>query len=327
MINIVYNGKFEERPITAVFAEFLGKSMETDPEVAYIDADLMALIGVRDVAAKYPDRVFNTGIMECNMVGVAAGLSLLGMKPYIHSFAAFVARRAFDQIFLSGAYAHKNMHIIASEPGIRQDFNGGTHMTFEDVALMRSIPDIRVIEITDSVMLKSVLEQTKDLPGLFYYRVPMNEIKKVYSEDSDMTVGKGNILCEGTDATVIAAGALVPAALEAAELLKKEKISVRVIDMFTIKPLDEELVLDSAKKTGAIVTAENASVYGGLGEGVARLIAEKNPVFVRTIAVKDEFGEVGPETYLMERYGFTAENIAEEVRKVVALKKRKEIEA
>lgn len=323
MFKVEYKGLFEETPITSVFAEFLEKSLESDPEVAYIDADLMALIGVRDVAAKYPDRVFNTGIMESNMVGVAAGLSLIGMKPYIHSFAAFIARRAFDQIFLSGAYAHKNMHIIGSEPGIRQDFNGGTHMTFEDVALMRSIPDIRIIEITDNAMLKSVLEQTKDLPGIFYYRVPMNEIKKVYSDGSEFVVGKGNILCEGEEATVIASGVLVPAALEAAEILKKEGIFIRVVDMFTIKPLDEELVLDSAKKTGAIVTAENASVYGGLGEAVSRLVAEKSPVYVGTIAVKDEFGEVGPESYLCERFGFTAENIVKEVKKVIELKKER----
>lgn len=323
MFKLEYNGNYEEKTMASVFGDFLEKSLENDSEVAYIDADLMALMGVREIAAKYPDRVFNTGIMEANMVGVAAGLSLLGMKPYIHSFSAFVTRRAFDQIFLSGAYAHKNIHILGSEPGVRQDYNGGTHMSFEDVALMRSIPDIRIIEITDNVMMKSVLEQTKDLPGLFYYRVPMSEVKKVYSEDSEMTVGRGNILCEGTDVSVIAAGLLVPAALEAAELLKKEGISIRVVDMFTIKPLDEELVLDCAKKTGAIVTAENASVYGGLGEGVARFVAENAPVFVSTIAVKDEFGEVGPETYLCERYGFTAVHIAEEVKKVIRRKKGK----
>lgn len=321
MFQITYNGKMEEKPITEVFGEFLEKSLETDPDVAYIDADLMALIGVRDIAAKYPDRVFNTGIMESNMVGMAAGLSLNGMKPYIHSFAAFIARRAFDQIFLSGAYAHKNMHIIGSEPGVRQDFNGGTHMTFEDVAMMRTIPGITIIEITDNAVLKSVLEQTKDLPGIFYYRVPMSEVKKVYADDSEVKVGKGNILREGTDATVIAAGLLVPAALDAAEQLEKEGISIRVVDMFTIKPLDDDLVIESAKKTGAVVTAENAAIAGGLGEAVARVLAENEPVPLQTIAVKDEFGEVGPESYLYERFGFTAENIAANVKKAIQKKK------
>lgn len=321
MFKVQYNGSLEEKPITSVFSEFLKKSLEEYPEVTYIDADLMALIGVRDIAETYPDRVFNTGIMESNMVGIAAGMSLLGMKPYIHSFAAFIARRAFDQIFLSGAYAHKSMHIIGSEPGVRQDFNGGTHMTFEDVALMRSIPDIKIIEITDNAVFKSVLEQTRDLPGIFYYRVPMNEVQKVYSDDSEVTVGKGNILCEGKDAAVIAAGLLVPAALEAAELLKQEGISIRVVDMFTIKPLDEKLVLDCAKATGAIITAENASVYGGLGEGTARILSEACPTPLRTIAVKDEFGEVGPESYLCQRFGFTAEHIVKEVRETLRLKK------
>lgn len=321
MFEVTYNGQLEEKPITEVFTQFFEKSLETDPDVAYIDADLMALIGVRDIAKKYPERVFNTGIMESNMIGMAAGLSLNGMKPYVHSFAAFVARRAYDQIFLSGAYAHKNMHIIGSEPGVRQDFNGGTHMTFEDVALMRAIPDIKIIEITDNAVLKSVLEQTKDEPGIFYYRVPMSEIQKVYSDDSTVTVGKGNILCDGKDATVIAAGLLVPAALEAAKQLKAEGISIRVVDMFTIKPLDEEMILDSAKATGAIVTAENASIYGGLGEGVARVLSENHPTPLQTIAVKDEFGEVGPESYLCKRYGFTTENIVTQVKKVIAQKK------
>ena len=321
MYQVVYTGEFEKKPITKVFSEFLEKSLEKDPEVAYIDADLMALIGVRDVAAKYPERVFNTGIMESNMVGMAAGLSLNGMKTYIHSFAAFIARRAFDQIFLSGAYAHKNMHIIGSEPGVRQDFNGGTHMTFEDVAMMRTIPGITIIDVTDNAVLNSVLEQTEDLPGIFYYRVPMNEVKKVYTDDSEVRVGKGNILCEGTDATIIAAGLLVPAALDAARLLQKEDISVRVVDMFTIKPLDEELVLDSAKETGAIVTAENAAIAGGLGEAVACVLAENYPTPLQTIAVKEEFGEVGPESYLCQRFGFTAENIAAHVKKAIRQKK------
>lgn len=320
-MKLEYTGRMEQTPITEAFAKFLEKSLENDSTVAYVDADLMALIGVRDVWKKYPERVLNTGIMEANMIGVAAGLSLAGFKPYVHSFAAFAVRRAFDQIFTSVAYAKKTMHIIGSEPGVKQDFNGGTHMTFEDLAIMRTIPDIHIFDITDTTMLLKVLEQTRNMQGVFYYRVPMAEIVKVYGEESEMQIGKGNLLCEGTDASIIACGPLVAPAMEAAELLKNEGIRVRVVDMFTIKPLDEELVKDCVVKTGAIVTAENASVNGGLGEAVSRYVAENCPTFVKAVAVRDEFGEVGPESYLFKRFGFTSDNIAKKVREVVELKK------
>lgn len=320
-MKLEYTGTLEQRPITAVFADFLEESLEKDPKVAYIDADLMALIGVRDVWKKYPDRVMNTGIMECNMAGVAAGLSLTGFKPYIHSFAAFVARRAYDQIFTSLAYAGKTAHIIGSEPGIRQDYNGGTHMTFEDVALMRCIPGIRIFDITDNSMLLNVLKMTQNMEGIFYYRVPMNEIIKVYPDNYDFKIGKANLLREGKDASIIACGMLVPTALKAAEMLATEGIEVRVVDMFTIKPLDEDMVKDCVAKTGAILTAENASVHGGLGEYVARCVSENCPAFVRSVSIKDEFGEVGPESYLCERFGFTAENLVKEVKELIRMKK------
>ena len=220
-MKLEYTGKMEQAPITEAFAKFLKQSLENDPAVAYVDADLMALIGVRDVWKKYPDRVLNTGIMEANMIGTAAGLSLAGFKPYVHSFAAFVVRRAFDQIFTSVAYAKKTMHIIGSEPGVKQDFNGGTHMTFEDLAIMRTIPDAHIFDITDTAMLLKVLQQTKDMQGVFYYRVPMAEIVKVYGEESEIKIGKGNVLREGADASIIACGPLIAPALEAAKLLER----------------------------------------------------------------------------------------------------------
>ncbi|HUM85176.1 MAG TPA: transketolase C-terminal domain-containing protein [Lachnospiraceae bacterium] len=320
MFKLAYNGNFESLPITEVFSSFLGERLEKDSRTVYVDADLMALIGVRDLWKKYPDRVLNTGIMEGNMIGVASGLALTGFKPYVHSFAAFVTRRAFDQIFISAAYNKNTMHIIGSEPGIKQDYNGGTHMTFEDVAMMRTIPGAFIFDITDNAMLLSVLNATKDMQGIFYYRLPMSEIRKVYADGSEFRVGKGNILREGKDATIIVSGALVSMALEAAKLLAEEGIQVRVIDMFTIKPLDEPLVIESAKKTGIIITAENASVNGGLGEAVSRCVTENYPVYVKHVAVKEEFGEVGPESYLFERYGFTGTQLAEEVKKAIQLR-------
>ena len=319
MIQLNYTGELEKNPVA--LAGVLEDLIQADPKVVYIDADLMLLTNVVDIYRKYPDRVFNTGIQEANMVGVAAGLSLLGFKPYIHSFAAFASRRAFDQLFLSIAYADKSVRMIGSEPGIRQEFNGGTHMCFEDIPLMRTIPHSTIFDVTDSTMFYSLLRQTKDLHGLYYFRMPFKNIVAVYQEGSEFTIGKGIQLQEGSDATIIACGLLVTVALEAAKLLKKENISVRVVDMFTVKPIDEELVIDSAKATGAIVTAENGSVYGGLGSAVSEVVSENYPVPVMHIGVKDEFGEVGPESYLRERFGFTPENIAANVKKAINLKK------
>lgn len=320
MIELVYDGSLEQEATPKVFSSFMEQQLEQDPDVVYCDADLMALIGMRDLWKRYPERVLDTGIQEANMIGVGAGLSTLGLKPYLHSFAAFVTRRAFDQIFISGAYSGNTLHIIGSEPGIKQDFNGGTHMNFEDIAMMRTIPHCHIFEITDHAVLRSVLEQTKDERGIFYYRLPMAEIPKIYSDASTMQVGKGNILREGTDASIIASGALVAPALDAAKLLQAEGISVRVVDMFTVKPLDEALVVDCANKTGAIVTAENASYAGGLGEAVSDCITENCPVVMRHVAVRDEFGEVGPESYLFKRYGFTAENLRDQVKSALIMK-------
>ena len=320
MFRVDYNGGLEKKSVKEAFVKFMRQALGEDREVVYLDADLMSCTGMLDVRKEYPDRVLNCGIQECNMVGVAAGMSLMGMKPFIHSFAAFAVRRPFDQIFLSVAYADKSIHIIGSDPGVRQSFNGGTHMSFEDVALMQTVPHAHIFDITDTTNLLSVLRQTKDRKGVFYYRMPREEVEKVYSSDSEMEIGKGNILREGGDASVIACGLLVPAALAAAEILEKEGILIRVVDMFTIKPLDRELVIDCAKKTGTIVTAENASVYGGLGSVVADAVAQEYPVHVRHIGVKDEFGEVGPEDYLCRRFGFTPENIAKVVKEAVAIK-------
>lgn len=319
MIHLNYTGELEKKPVA--LASVLEELIQHDPKVVYIDADLMLLTNVLDLYKAYPDRVFNTGIQEANMVGVAAGLSLLGFKPYIHSFAAFISRRAFDQLFLSIAYAHKSVRVIGSEPGIRQEFNGGTHMCFEDIALMRSIPNATIFDVTDSTMFYSLLRQTKDLHGIYYFRMPFKNILEVYGEDTDFTIGKGIVLKNGTDATIIACGLLVTVALEAAKLLEKENISVRVVDMFTVKPLDEELVIHCAASTGAIVTAENGTVYGGLGSAVSEVLSAHYPIPVIPVGVKDEFGEVGPESYLRERFGFTPENLVVNVKKAISLKK------
>ena len=221
MINLIYNGEIEKKPVCEVFSETLEQILNEDPKVAYIDADLMLLTGVLNLYKKYPKRVLNTGIQEANMAGVAAGMYLAGLKPYIHSFAAFASRRAFDQMFMS-AYGNASFHVIGSEPGIRQEYNGGTHMCFEDVTLMRCLPNVTIFDVTDSTMFVSLLLKTKDLEGIYYFRMPFKNIFSVYGEGTDFEMGKGVILRGGKDATIIASGLLVTVALEAAKLLKKK---------------------------------------------------------------------------------------------------------
>ncbi len=322
MFKMNYTGELEKKPAHEIFEKTLVNMIEEDPKVVYVDADLMSATGALNARKKYPQRILNTGIQEANMVGVAAGMSILGFKPYIHSFAAFVTRRAFDQLFISVAYGNGSIHVIGSAPGILQAYNGGTHMTFEDIAMMRTIPKAYIFDATDSVMFNSLIRDTKDLKGVYYYRMPLiSEIVSVYDEGSEFTIGKGNILVEGKDATIIACGPLVSVSLEAAKLLAAENIFIRVVDMFTIKPIDEELVIECAKKTGVIVTAENHSVYGGLGSAVSEVLSEKYPIPLLRVGVKDEFGEVGPLSYLMERYEFAPENLAANVKKAISLKK------
>lgn len=322
MAKTIYNGEYEKKAITEQFLENLENMLENDPDVVYLDADLMFAFGAGlwDLAAKYPDRVLRCGIAEGNMIGTAAAMSVMGLKPVIHSFASFVTRRGFDQIFLSGAYAKKTLNIIGSEPGYKQTYWGGTHMAFEDIAMMRTVPDCRIFDIADGVQFNKLLDRTINMKGISYYRTPLADNIAVYDEDAEFEIGKGIVLREGKDASIIACGRLVTIALQAAELLAAEGIDATVVDMFTVKPLDEELVLKCAKETGAIVTAENHSVYGGLGSAVAEYLGEHCPTVVERIGTRDEFGEVGSEAYLRERFGFTPEKIAERVKEAIKKK-------
>lgn len=323
MVKTIYNGEYEKKAITEQFLDNLGGMLEKDPDVVYLDADLMFAFGAGlwDLVEKYPERVLRCGIAEANMVGTAAAMSVMGLKPIIHSFASFVTRRAFDQVFLSGAYAKKTLNIIGSEPGYKQTYWGGTHMAFEDIAMMRTVPDCKIFDIVDGVQFNKLLSQTVDMKGIYYYRTPLADNIAVYDEDTEFEIGKGMVLREGKDASIIACGRLVTIALQAAELLAAEGIETTVVDMFTVKPLDEELVLKCAKETGAIVTAENHSVYGGLGAAVAEYLGENYPTVVERIGTRDEFGEVGSEAYLRERFGFTPEKIAGRVKEAIAKKK------
>ncbi|MCB6992136.1 transketolase family protein [bacterium 210820-DFI.6.37] len=299
----------EKREMRNVFAAVMDEIAEEDDRVMYLDADLMNSLAMVPFAEKYRDRAINCGIQEANMIGTAAGLSAVGMIPYAHTFAAFASRRAMDQVFISGAYAKLNVKIIGSDPGITAAFNGGTHMPFEDLAVMRCIPGMTVIEPTDSVMLEDIIRKTKSLYGMYYIRLVRKKTKRIFDKGSSFDIGKGILLREGSDVTIIASGIMVAEALTAAERLRRCGISARVVNLFTIKPIDKEIIIESAKKTGRIVTAENHNIIGGLGSAVAEVLSESCPVPMKRIGVRDIFGEVGSIDYLKEKFALTAGHI------------------
>jgi transketolase len=282
----------------------------------------MNSMGMVPFQKRFPDRTFNCGIQEANMIGVAAGLSATGKVPYAHSFAAFATRRCFDQVFMSAAYAKLNVRIIGSDPGVTAAFNGGTHMPFEDLGIMRNIPEMTVIEPTDSSMIRDIVRQLADAYGIFYIRLVRRNAIKVYEEGSTFQIGNAVQLQDGTDASIIAMGLCVAESIKAAKILKEKGISVRVLNMFTLKPIDREAVIKCASDTGAIVTAENHNIINGLGSAVAEVLGEYFPAPMERIGVQDQFGEVGPIDYLKQRFELTAADIAKKVEKVIARKQQ-----
>ena len=320
MMKIVYTGEMDPRLCKNVLGETIPALAERDPDVVYLDADLMSCIGTGKWAGANPDRAVNCGIAEANMVGVACGLASAGCKPIVHTFGPFASRRCYDQAFLSGGYAGNDITIIGTDPGVTAALNGGTHMPFEDVALYRAMPGATVIDVTDPTLLISVLSQCVDRPGVKYIRVGRKQYAKVYEEGSELPIGRAVTLREGTDIAIFAAGIMVHEAMQAAKTLEAEGVSAAVIDMFTIKPLDEEAVASWAKRCGAVLTAENHNKYGGLWSAVSEVLAQRCPVPAGYVAVEDEFGEVGPQGYLQERFGLTAARIVEQARAVAARK-------
>ena len=317
---IAANRTKDELAMRDAYCKTLMDLAARDKRIVILDADLMKSMGMVPFLKAYPDRAFDVGVQEANMIGVAAGLSATGMIPFAHSFAPFASRRCFDQVFLSCGYARLNVRIVGSDPGITAAFNGGTHMPFEDMGLMRNVPGITILEPVDSVMLQNLVEQTADRYGVFYIRLLRKNAVKIYESGSTFDIGKGVLLKDGWDAAVIASGIMVDEALKAAEMLEREGIFIRVVNIFTLKPIDTDMIIQCAKETGAIVTAENHSIINGLGSAVAEVLAENIPVPMERVGVKDLFGEVGPVDYLAKRFELTAEDIAEKVRKAMSRK-------
>lgn len=320
MIKVIYNGESAAAAVRDRMAAAMSELLAADERVCYLDSDLMSSIGMSKVMKQFPDRVIDCGIQEANMIGTACGLSAVGKIPFAHSFGIFASRRCFDQLFLSAGYAGNSLRVIGSDSGVCAEYNGGTHMPLEDIALLRAVPNSRIIDISDGEMMFDIIKKTAYLDGLTYIRTPRKSVKALYAEGSDFTIGKGIVVREGSDVVIFACGVMVAESLEAAALLEKRGISAAVIDLFTIKPLDEELILEYAKNTGCVVTAENHSASGGMGGAVAELLAAKLPTPQEFVGVGQRFGEVGPMDYLKKQFGLTAEDIAEKAARAVARK-------
>jgi transketolase len=307
MTNIILakeNGK-DVANMRDAFCQSLLELAQEDARIVLLDADLMGAMGTKPFRKQFPERTVDCGIQEANMIGMACGLSVQGKIPFAHTFAPFCTRRACDQIFISGAYNRANVKVIGSDPGITAAYNGGTHMPFEDMGIMRGIPGMTVVEPTDIVMLRELMPQIAHTQGMIYMRLVRKDVIKVYEPGSTFQLDKAAVLSEGTDVTIVASGFCVSEALSAAKRLAAQGVSAGVINLFTWKPIDEAAILRAAETTGAIVTAENHNVINGLGSAVSEVLIRHKPVPVEMVGVQDEFGEVGPVSYLRERFGLT----------------------
>lgn len=285
-----------------------------NPNLVVMDADLSKSTMTAEFSKAYPERFFNMGIAEQNLYGAATGLALSGKVVCASTFAMFAAGRAFEIIRNSIGYTHANVKVCATHAGITVGEDGASHQTFEDLALMRTIPGMTVVNPSDGVSAKKLLKQVVDFDGPAYVRLGRAAVPICYSEDDEIVLGKGNQVREGKDVTVIATGIMVNEALIAAEELATEGIDVRVIDMHTIKPLDEDIIVKAATETGAIVTAEEHSVIGGLGSAVAEVVVKKCPVKMAMVGQQDTFGESGKPDELKAKYGMTAADIVKAVK-------------
>ena len=303
----------------AVYAECLAEMMEKDKHVVVLDADLSKASGTRKLYDRFPRQMFDCGVAEQNMASIAAGLASYGFKPWIESFTPFATRRICDQIAISISYAKQNVKIVGTDPGISAELNGGTHMSMEDIGVLRSIPGIVIFEPVDEVQLRAAMPVLGAYEGPVYMRLFRKVQPVIFPEDYSFELFKADLLREGRDLSIFVSGMMTKDCLEAAELLKAEGIDAEIINVHTIKPVDRETVLASARKTGAVLTVENHNIVGGLHSAILETLAEEK-LPVCGVGVPDRFGEVGKIPYLREVMGLTVENIVEKAKKAVSLK-------
>ncbi len=299
-------------------AEFGG-----DERIVVLDADLSKSTKTEVFKKKYPDRFFNMGIAEGNMMAVAAGLASCGKIVFASTFAIFASQRACEQIRNSVCYPNLNVKIGASHAGISVGEDGASHQALEDIAIMRSLPNMTVICPADGVATRLAVKAAIEHDGPVYLRLGRPAVPVIYEGvDLDFTIGKGVVLTQGDDLAIIATGLMVHIALEAEKLLREEGIRARVIDMHTIKPIDEELIIKAARETGALVTAEEGTVIGGLGGAVAEVLVQNCPVPLKMVGIEDKFGKSGKPDHLLEMYGLTAGSIVKKAKEAMKMKKK-----
>ncbi|MGU7920029.1 transketolase family protein [Streptococcus suis] len=304
----------QTKEMRLVYSDFLAQVGQEDTTIAAIEADLSSSMATNKLSSVLGGRYVNVGIMEQEMVGVAAGLSLLGYNPYIHTFGPFASRRVYDQVFISLAYAQLNATVIGSDAGVSAEMNGGTHMPFEELGLMRLIPKARVYEVSDDIQFQAVLEETTQLDGLKYIRTIRKAPTAIYQGGEDFSKGYC-VLRQGEDMTLLASGIMVEQALKAADQLEAQGVSVQVIDLFRIKPIHEDIpALLSGRP---VLTVENHNRIGGLGSSICELMATDLTTPVHRIGIEESFGQVGQQVYLMDVYGLTAEHIVKQAQSML----------
>ncbi|MEY8711423.1 transketolase family protein [Mangrovibacter phragmitis] len=317
MIKLAPMGEQDSIEMRKVYSGFVREQIKQNSGIIALEADLMSSMSMDTVQAEFPQDVINCGIMEANVIGTAAGLSLAGRKPFVHTFTAFASRRCFDQLFMALDYQRNNVKVIASDAGVTACHNGGTHMSFEDMGIVRGLAHAVVLEVTDSVMFNDILHQLIGLDGFYWVRTIRKQARRIYEPGTTFTIGKGNVLREGRDITLIANGIMVAEALDAATILAHQGVDAAVIDMFTLKPIDRMLVKNYAEKTGRVVTCENHNIHNGLGSAVAEVLSETCPVPLRRVGVKDQYGQVGTQDYLQRTYGLTCADIVAAARELL----------
>ncbi|MDD5880134.1 MAG: transketolase family protein [Clostridiales bacterium] len=299
------------------YGKALVKLGKINDDVVVLDADLSKSTKTNDFCKAYPNRFFNMGIAEQNLVGAACGFAAAGKIPFASTFAMFATGRAFEVIRNSACYPKLNVKICATHAGITVGEDGGSHQSVEDISLMRSIPNMTVLVPADGVEAEKMIFAAAEFNGPMYVRLGRSAVPTLFNEDYKFEIGKGVVLKEGNDATIIACGMMVNEAILAADMLKEENINVRVINMSTIKPIDTELIIKAAKETKAIVTAEEHSIIGGLGSAVSEVVSENCPTIVKKVGINDCFGESGTPAELLEKYGLTAKHIVEKVKEAM----------
>lgn len=288
--------------------------------VVVLDADLSGSTKSAVFAKKYPERFFNMGVSEQDLVGTAAGLAAAGKIPFASSFAVFVTGRAYDQVRVSVAYPNLSVRLVGSHAGLMTGEDGATHQALEDIALMRALPNMTIIQPADAVETEKAVKALLNYKGPVYLRTGRNKAPVIFDENYNFEIGRGVQLNEGDDVAIIATGSMVHEAIEAVKLLEKKGVNAGLINIHTIKPIDKEIIVKAAKQTKAIVTCEDHNIYGGLGSAVAEVLSQKNPCIIEFVGVKDSFGESGSSADLYEKYGLTANHIVKAVEKALERK-------